>query len=75
MHSSTIARKYPRIGRHYSQSNETVHCQKFENYSVLTLNKPKVNSIDSTMLNAIQQKLKEVESDPAMRGIIFTGIE
>jgi len=48
----------------------TIH----ENYSILTLNKPKVNTLDPAMLLAIQRKLKEVESNEKMRGVIITGL-
>jgi len=49
---------------------KTVH----ENYAILQLNKPKVNSIDGTLLEAIKRNLKEVEDDPSLRGVIFTGL-
>jgi len=62
--------------RYNSQTgaSDLVTKTNFENYSVLTLNKAKVNSIDGPLLLAIQQQLKEVENDQNMRGVIFTGL-
>jgi len=45
-----------------------------ENFSVIKMNKAKVNALDPDLLLALQSKLKEVESDEKMRGFILTGL-
>jgi enoyl-CoA hydratase len=48
--------------------------ERHETIVTLTLNRPdKLNAIDSPMLDALDQALRDIEADPEIRAVILTG--
>jgi len=52
---------------------EYLEIEKKEAYSILTMNRPKVNAINFQMVNEIRSTFKTMQEDESVRGVILTG--
>ena len=51
----------------------TLELTKRENYTIVQMNRGKVNAINHEMVNELREVFRKLENDPGVKGVILTG--